>query len=147
MKTLAILETLNDPELLDRMGSRRDWLRGAGKASAAAAAASVPLALAATARSAFAQGGLPQQVVDVLNFALTLEYLEAEFYFQGTETRGLIPRSDRDVFAQVRLHEFAHVKFLKGVLGGQAVAKPSFDFSAGGQFDTFANYQTFIALA
>lgn len=147
MKPLTILETLNDPELLDKLGSRRDWLRGAGKAGAAAAVASVPLALAATARSAFAQGGIPQQVVDVLNFALTLEYLEAEFYIKGTDTKGLIPPSGKDTFSLVRIHEVAHVKFLKSVLGAQAVAKPAFDFTAGGKFDTFDNYQTFTALA
>ena len=29
---------------------------------------------------AFGAGGLPQQLVDVLNYALTLEYFEATFY-------------------------------------------------------------------
>jgi len=48
----------------------------------------------------------------------------------------------------IRDHEIAHVAFLKQVLGNQAVAKPMFDFTAGGAFgDVFTNYDTFLALA
>ena len=36
----------------------------------------------------------------------------------------------------------------RSVLGGKAVAKPNFDFTAGGAFgDVFSNYQTFLALS
>lgn len=88
-----------------------------------------------------------QTVTDVLNFALTLEYLEAEFYIQGVATNGLIPAADRTIFTTIRDHEVAHVEFLKGALGSAAVAKPTFDFTAGGKFDTFTNYETFKLLA
>ena len=118
---------------------------GAGNAGAAVAAVSVPVELAASARQAFAQGGLPQQVVAVLNFALTLEYLESEFYTTGVGTPGLI--QDREVFEQIQAHEADHVKFLKAALGNQAVPKPQFDFTAGGQFDTFHDYTTFLILS
>ena len=113
------------------------------------AIASVPLALAALASDAYGQGkALPGIVVDVLNFALTLEFLEAEFYTRGLGTSGLIPADMREVFDQIRKHEDAHVALLQRVLGGRAVSKPGFDFTAGGTFsDVFSNAQTFAALA
>lgn len=142
-----ILETL-EPELLERVVGRRDAVTRLGGVAAAAVAASVPLALAVAARSAFAQGALPQGIRDVLNFALTLEYLEAEFYQLGLAAPGLIPAMDRAVFAQIGKHEDAHVVLLRAVLGNEAVAKPAFDFTAGGAFgDVFSNYTTFMALA
>ncbi|WP_217924751.1 ferritin-like domain-containing protein [Miltoncostaea oceani] len=83
-------------------------------------------------------GGLPalalgapskSQDVDILNYALTLEYLETAFYAQARTWAGL--RGDVARFAAVAgAHEAAHVKALKKVLGSKAVAKPKFDFGA-----------------
>jgi hypothetical protein len=102
-----------------------------------------PFALAALADTA-----LPQGIVDVLNFALTLEYLESSFYNAGVGTSGLIPASDLAIFQQIQKHENAHVAFLESVLGSAAVAKPTFDFTAGGMFaDVFSNYATFQAVS
>lgn len=138
-----------DPEVLERVGSRREALSGAGRWGMGLALASVPLAVAAMAKNAFAQSGLPQAVVDVLNFALTLEELEAEFYVRGVAANNgnLIPASDRTIFRTIRDHEVEHVRFLREVLGTQAVAKPTFDFTAGGMFNPFGDYQQFMALA
>lgn len=94
------------------------------------------------------QNTLPQRVQDVLNFALTLEYLEAAFYEQGLGTAGLIPAADRTVIAQISRHEDEHVTLLRSVLGNDAVASPTFDFTAGGAFGSvFSDYGTFLALA
>lgn len=135
-----------DPDVLERVASRRDALRSLGRMGAGAALATVPLALAVSARSAFGQG-LSQQVIAVLNFALTLEYLEAEFYTRGVAQAGLIPASDQPIFVKVRDHEQAHVALLTSVLGSNAVAKPQFDFTAGGMFNPFGNYDQFKLLS
>lgn len=140
-----------DPELMERVTSRRDALRGLGKMGGGAALTSVPLALAAMASKAFGQSTLPQEIVDVLNFALTLEYLEAEFYTIGSSSSSSIQfpsTSIRQTFGIIRDHEQEHVQFLKAQLGSQAVAKPTFDFTAGGMFpDVFSSYATFVTLA
>lgn len=64
---------------------------------------------------------------DVLNYALTLEYLEAAFYNEAVSTGAL--KGETAVFAKVvAAHENAHVAFLKSALGAKAVAKPKFNF-------------------
>ena len=156
MKNSPILASI-DPELGATLLSRRQALACGAAASAGLATvlrvASVPVALAAFSREAFAQGGIPAQVVEVLNFALTLEYLEAAFYNQGVAAAGLIPPADRTIFTTIQGHENEHVAFLKSVLGSAAVSSPSFDFSAGngsgtGPYaDVFTNYATFKAVA
>jgi len=65
--------------------------------------------------------------VAILNYALTLEYLEAAFYTQA-ERKGALS-GELALFARVvGAHERAHVKGLKAVLGRKAVARPKFDF-------------------
>jgi len=81
-------------------------------------------------------GGLPKialgapsaaQDVEILNFALLLEYLESEFYVQAVAGGAL--SGDLLAFATVvRDHELAHVDFLRTALGSAAIAKPTFDF-------------------
>ena len=146
-----------DPEIAARLSARQAEIHAGAAVSSRTSAGlmmgGAVLATAALASDAFAQGGLPSTVVDVLNFALTLEYLEAEFYVTGVGTSGLIPADMRGPFDQIRKHEVAHVAFLRGVLGGAAVAKPTFDFTGGGGSgngpfaDVFRNAQTFAAVA
>jgi Ferritin-like domain len=72
-------------------------------------------------------GGLPKSDGDILNYALTLECLEAAFYAEAVYKGAL--NGDAARFAQVvAQHEAAHVQALQKTLGDKAVKKPSFDF-------------------
>ena len=65
--------------------------------------------------------------VDILNFALTLEYLESAFYAEALMKGAL--KGPTAAFAKVVAKDEAqHVAFLKSALGAKAVAKPTFDF-------------------
>ena len=78
------------------------------------------------ARAASAQA--PAQTdIDILNFALTLEELEAAFYDEAIKTGAL--SGDTLRFAQTAgLHEVVHVRTLRSVLTTRAIATPKFDF-------------------
>jgi hypothetical protein len=65
--------------------------------------------------------------VDILNFALTLEYLEAAFYAEAV-SKGKLSGQSSTFAMVVAKDEDAHVTFLKGALGSKAVKKPKFDF-------------------
>ncbi len=136
-----------EPEVGERIDAGRRSLLSRW-AAPAALVGSAPLLLAASAQQAFGAGGLPQQVVDVLNFALTLEYLEAAFYKEANASAGLIPGEYRQLFRTIGQHETAHVKLLQGALGSAAVKAPGVDFTAGGKYaDVFSNFETFVAVS
>lgn len=89
----------------------------------------------------------PPQIISALNLALVAEYLETEFYSTGLNRPGLIPNELRFVFTRILLNEVGHRESLLTVLGPNAMAKPTFDFTAGGLLpDVFSNFNTFIAL-
>ena len=140
-----------DPEIYGRLDSRRSALRSFAKIGGKLALAAVPLALGSMFKKAYGQTS--NTIVGVLNYALTLEYLESEFYIMGVSAPGLIPAGTPAVGAitTIRDHEVAHVAFLKTAitsLGGSPVAKPTFDFTAGGAFgNVFTNYDTFLAVS
>jgi rubrerythrin len=124
--------------------SRRSFLKRAGTSGIKGALASLPVALALFPKIVKAQNNA---VVETLNFALKLEYLESEFYNIGTNA-GVIPAADVAIFAQIKKHETAHVAFLKNALGTSAIAKPTFDFTASGTYaSVFTSYSTFLSLA
>ncbi len=141
-----LLESV-EPDYINEMTARREPIEQA-KAMTGALGSTV-ISFGALAGTAFGQDSkLPGKIVDVLNFALTLEYLEDEFYRTAIGSSGLIPRDTQAVFGQISKHETAHVALLKSVLGSRAVPKPNFDFTAGGAFgDVFRNYQTFLAVS
>ncbi|GAB4037655.1 ferritin-like domain-containing protein [Spirosoma gilvum] len=136
-----------DGEIFDRLAhvSRRGLFSSLTKKTIAAAA---PAIMASALSKSYGQAsGLPQNVKDVLNYALTLEYLEYRFY-DTANNLSMIPNDYKMAFETIRRHEEVHVKLLKTVLGSDAIPEPKFDFSAKGTFkDTFSNFQTFAAIA
>jgi len=93
-------------------------------------------------RFAWAQPGDFAEDVDVLNFALTLEFLEAEFYVQGTSA-GLVSGKEKRYLEQIENDEQSHVATLRSTimqLGGQPVAAPAVEF--GNAFESRQNFLT-----
>jgi rubrerythrin len=64
---------------------------------------------------------------DILNYALTLEYLEAAFYQKAVDG-GALHGKLANFASVVAQHEQAHVDALKKALGSKAVKSPKFDF-------------------
>jgi hypothetical protein len=149
------------PEVMEVASNRRSFVRKISLAGAAlGAAATVGV------KSAGAQTSTD---VSVLNFALNLEFLEAEFYTVATTGKTLeaggynvgpnpgptsggnqVNFSNGIVFSQqvalkVAADERAHVALLLGALGGAAVAKPAINLNALGF--GFGSLNDFLKLA
>jgi len=87
--------------------------------------------------------------VGILNYALTLEYLEAAFYNEASANQAkktFVKDKQAQVFLKtVTVDENAHVAFLKKALGSKAVAAPKVDF--GGTTSSEASFiKTAVAL-
>ncbi|MFT3936568.1 MAG: ferritin-like domain-containing protein [Chitinophagaceae bacterium] len=142
-----------DGDVYDRLDTRRAAMKSFANIGGKIALAAVPLALGSMFQKAYAgTTGVADSVTDILNYALTLEYLEAEFYATGVSSSGLIPAGDTTTGIQlIAKHEAEHVSFLKTAItaaGGTPVAKPNFDFTAKGTFPSvFSNFETFLNVA
>ena len=134
-----------EPDMTERLTvNKRELFRQA--AIRLGGLASPPLLLAAASTQAFA-ASIPKKIVDTLNFALTLEYIEDAFYSTALK-KGVVPARYHAVFNVIALHEQQHVAFLKSALGSAAVKPPHADFTAGGKYaDVFSNFETFLTLS
>lgn len=142
-----------DPEVFEKMDTRRSAMRKFASASGKVALASLPFAIGSMFKTAYGRSSSTQDVFHVLNFALTLEYLESTFYNAGVGTSGLIPSGDLPSITKIRDHESKHVTFLTNAIsaagGTPVVFTPAqFDLTAHGTFPTvLSDYGVFLAVA
>ena len=83
--------------------------------------------------------------VDTLNFALTLEYLEAAFYTEALKQVGDLSGEVKEIATTIRDDESEHVDAIAATikkLGGKPVAEPGVDFGK-----AFANQKSFLTTA
>ncbi|RZL54910.1 MAG: ferritin-like domain-containing protein, partial [Sphingomonas sp.] len=145
-----------------RRNERRRFIKMAGTAVAATAGASLLAACdndddksvpVTPTPSPTPTAGLPAGDVDVLNFALNLEYLEANYYTfaafgsglnttlqAGTGTQGSVTGGAQVLFQDATVAAYAreiaadenlHVTFLRQQLGSSAVAMPAINIDGG----------------
>ncbi len=144
-------------EVTERGISRRFFLAGLGCSAGAATALTIAGCGGKSASTTPAPTPKPPLTdADILNFALNLEYLEAEFYLRAATGAGL---SDADAGSgagavtggtqvtfktpalqqyamEIANDELAHVRFLRKALGSAAVSRPAIDLT--GSFDAAA---------
>ncbi len=128
--------------------SRRNFLVGASATGAVAALAGCNDATITPAPPAATPAAYND--VDILNFALNLEYLEAEFYLRAATGSGLaaadtggtgtvnggskvpnVTAAQQAVMNEIAYDEQQHVRFLRSALGNAAIGRPNIDFVAG----------------
>jgi rubrerythrin len=138
----AVRETAHEAaEALESGDTRLSFLKKAGLAGGAVMGSGALLgALSPAGAMAAGKGkGRPPASfgkgdVGILNFALTLEYLEAAFYNEATANNkksSFLKNKQAQVFLKtVTADENAHVAYLKKALGSKAIAAPKVDFGA-----------------
>ncbi len=145
-----IIERVSEEAPKDNVAqSRSEAIITMGDITKRIAMAAVPFAMMMVANPKRAKAASNDAIIDTLNFALTLEFLENSYYSQGLSA-GVIAASDRAIFSTISGHEAAHVSFLQSAIsqaGGTPVNSPSFDFTAGGAFSPFTDYAQFLALS
>ncbi len=136
-------------KLVDKALSRRNFLVGSG--TVAAAAVFVGCGDSTSTSTPVTPPTTTLTDADYLNFALNLEYLEAEFYLRastgnglsstdagsgaGTVTGGAQVQFVTSAYANyanmIAQDELNHVRLLRAALGSSAVARPNIDLTAG----------------
>ncbi|WP_026754066.1 ferritin-like domain-containing protein [Sediminibacter sp. Hel_I_10] len=139
MNIIKFLDEFTNESLNEKKSSRRDAFGQLGSLSKKALLAAIPLGLAAVPNKTYAYQNA-NNAVDALQLALTLEYLEDEFYDLALASNVITDPDVITVYQKISQHEQAHVDFLIAGLtnaGATPIEKPEFDFTAGGLFDPF----------
>jgi hypothetical protein len=136
-------QTINVPgaEEFARPRTRRDFFKALAAASVGAAAGTSLFT-----SKAFAQiGGTQEGDAGIFNFALTLEFLERDFYQMALDA-GVLSGAALGVVTNLRDHEAAHVDAITAALQGAGATpapKPQFTFPP----DVLASQDSVIQLA
>ena len=113
-------------DLIDVDGALAEAYDGLTRAGFIVAAGAAVAGVVA-ARPEDAQAAIPASDIDVLNYALVLEYLQAAFYTEAERAKALTGRTAKAAKV-VGAVERAHVKAFRDLLGRKAVGRPHFDF-------------------
>ena len=139
-----------DADVYDRFDTRRrafKHLAGMGKK---VTAATLPALLSTMFTKAYGQSTtLSSDIINTLNLALSLEYLE-RYYYQAGIDRNLFTGTDLNAITIIRDDEVGHINALRAVLGSSAIADPTaaaFDYTAGGKLTPFASATSFLGTA
>jgi hypothetical protein len=154
-------------QIVNKALSRRNFLAGAGAIAATSA-------LAGCSSNATSTYPTPTKYTDtdILNYALNLEYLEAEFYLRAATGQGLAAAdvstpsgytgaytqgsvtvgnaaqvagaspAQQAIIAEIAFEEQQHVRFLRAALGSAAVPRPAIDLSFFGPLAVAAGIYT-----
>jgi rubrerythrin len=107
-------------------GERRNFLKWAS-------AIGVGSTLAAAAHARFASAQSDEGDIEILNYALTLEYLERDFFRRGLRSQ-LVEGRERELVEPVAAHEAEHVTILSSTisdLGGTPSEEPVLTYPRG----------------
>lgn len=156
MNILKFLEEFTNDSMMSQTSSRRDVFGTFGSLSKKLAIAAVPFGLATASTKSYASPlGTMGDPVAALQLALTLEYLEDEFYDLALQSGVITDSAIEAVYMKISQHEQSHVNYLFAGLtaaGITPVSKPTFDFTAGGVFDPFnpanpGSYEQLLAIS
>jgi hypothetical protein len=140
-------------ELIDKALTRRSFMAGSGAVAAVTVISGCGSGSTPTPKPTPTPTPTPTQAAlgdsDYLNFALNLEYLEAEFYLRAATGSGLsatdtgnatttvvvpattlvpgLNSAQQAYIYEIAQNELDHVRFLRSALGSAAVSRPNLD--------------------
>jgi Ferritin-like domain len=136
-------------DLIDKALSRRSFMAGAGTVAAGTLIAGCSNSTPAPPTTPTPPTNPTLTDADYLNFALNLEYLEAEFYLRAATGNGLSSADtgnstskttggaqvmgftavQQEYIYEIAQNELDHVRFLRSALGSAAVTAPTIDLT------------------
>ncbi|WP_046246423.1 ferritin-like domain-containing protein [Hymenobacter terrenus] len=147
MNFFEIIDQLSevDGDVLGRFNSRRAVFGTLGGAAKRSALAATPLFLSALFQKAYA--GTKSLPVEVLQYALTLELLEQDFYVKviGSAPYAAASPADREAIQQIKRHEDAHVKLLGTAISGLGSSPVTGVRFQQGKFDSLTSFNGSVA--